>query len=81
MLDMRYPDRWMGRGGPIIRSAWSPNLNMLDYFVSGHIKDLVIVLYIKLKIIYKSFVIANMCTSDLKYWECALILKNFEEMM
>lgn len=40
-LDAHYPDRWMGRGGPIIWPARSPDLNVLDYFVRGHIKDLI----------------------------------------
>jgi hypothetical protein len=31
----------MGRGGPIIWPARSPDLNVLDYFVWGYIKDLV----------------------------------------
>lgn len=40
-LDAHYPERWIGRGGPIIWPARSPDLNVLDYFVWGHIKDLV----------------------------------------
>ncbi|KYN07050.1 hypothetical protein ALC62_01979 [Cyphomyrmex costatus] len=40
-LDTRYPDRWIGRGGPITWPARSPELNVLDYFVWGHIKHLV----------------------------------------
>jgi len=31
----------MGRGGPIIWPARSPDLNVLDYFIWGYIKDLV----------------------------------------
>ncbi|KYQ48387.1 hypothetical protein ALC60_12568 [Trachymyrmex zeteki] len=31
----------MGRGGPIIWPARSPDLNVLDYFIWGHIKNLV----------------------------------------
>ncbi|EFN86502.1 hypothetical protein EAI_03479, partial [Harpegnathos saltator] len=38
-LDQRFPDRWMGRGGPVIWPARSPDLNVLDYFVWGHIKS------------------------------------------
>lgn len=41
ILNARYPDRWMGRGGPIIWPAWSPDLNVLDYFIWNYIKDLV----------------------------------------
>ncbi|KYM80430.1 hypothetical protein ALC53_09121 [Atta colombica] len=41
ILDARFPERWMGRGGPIIWLAKSPDLNMLDYFVWGHIKNLI----------------------------------------
>lgn len=40
-LNAHYPERWMGRGGPIIWPARSPDLNVLDYFVWGYIKDLV----------------------------------------
>ncbi|XP_036139970.1 uncharacterized protein LOC118644749 [Monomorium pharaonis] len=38
ILDARFPDRWMGRGGPIAWPPRSPDLNVLDYFVWGHIK-------------------------------------------
>jgi hypothetical protein len=38
ILNTRFPDRWMGRGGPIIWPARSPDLNVLDYFVWGYIK-------------------------------------------
>lgn len=41
ILDARFPDRWMGRGGPIPWPPRSPDLNVLDYFVWGHIKALV----------------------------------------
>ncbi|XP_036150569.1 uncharacterized protein LOC118648339 [Monomorium pharaonis] len=37
-LGDRYPNRWMGRGGPIAWPPRSPDLNVLDYFVWGHIK-------------------------------------------
>jgi len=40
VLDTRYSDKWMDRG-PIIWPARSPNLNVLDYFIWSHIKDLV----------------------------------------
>lgn len=41
ILNARYPDKWMGRGGPIIWPARSPDLNVLDYFVWGHVKNLI----------------------------------------
>ena len=41
MLDARFPKRWMGRGGPITWPARSPDLNVLDYFVWDHIKNLI----------------------------------------
>lgn len=41
VLNARFPDKWMGRGGPIIWPARSPDLNVLDYFVWGYIKDLI----------------------------------------
>ncbi|XP_066589560.1 histone-lysine N-methyltransferase SETMAR-like [Prorops nasuta] len=40
-LDARFPHRWMGRGGPITWPARSPDLTPLDYFLWGHIKNLV----------------------------------------
>jgi len=40
-LDAHYPDRWIGLGGPIIWPARSPDLNVLDYFVLGHINDFI----------------------------------------
>lgn len=41
ILNTRFPDRWMGRSGPITWPARSPDLNVLDYFVWGYIKSLV----------------------------------------
>ncbi|EZA47970.1 hypothetical protein X777_14653, partial [Ooceraea biroi] len=41
VLDAHFPDRWIGRGGPIIWLARSPNLNVLDCFVWGHIKNVI----------------------------------------
>ncbi|XP_008207709.1 uncharacterized protein LOC103316324 [Nasonia vitripennis] len=31
-----YPDRWIGRGGPIPLAVRSPDLNALDYFFWGY---------------------------------------------
>lgn len=41
ILDARFPERWMGRNGPITWPPRSPDLNVLDYFVWGHVKNLV----------------------------------------
>lgn len=40
-LDERFPDRWIGRGGPIAWPARSPDLTPLDYYLWGHMKQLV----------------------------------------
>lgn len=37
-LDVNYPNRWIGRGGPIAWPQRSPDLNPLDYFVWGYLK-------------------------------------------
>jgi len=39
LLDARYPERWIGRGGPINWPPRSPDLNPLDYFLWGYIKS------------------------------------------
>jgi len=41
ILDTRFPDRWIGRGGSIAWPARSPDLNVLDYFVWSYIKAFV----------------------------------------
>jgi len=41
ILNGHYLDRWIDRGGPIHWPARSPDLNVLDYFVWGHVKDLI----------------------------------------
>lgn len=43
LLDENYPNRWIGRGGPIPWPARSPDLTPLDFYVWGHMKDLVYV--------------------------------------
>ncbi|KAJ4445852.1 hypothetical protein ANN_12537 [Periplaneta americana] len=40
-LDRRFPDRWIGRGGPIAYPPCSPDLNPLDFYLWGHLKSLV----------------------------------------
>ncbi|KAJ4426971.1 hypothetical protein ANN_26770 [Periplaneta americana] len=40
-LDRRFPDRWIGRGGPIVWPPRSPDLNPLDFHLWGHLKSLV----------------------------------------
>ena len=38
-LDERFPDQWIGRGGPIPWPARSPDLTPLDFFLWGCVKD------------------------------------------
>ena len=38
ILDECFPDRWIGRDGPIVWPARSLDLNVLDYFVWGYVK-------------------------------------------
>lgn len=40
-LDQRFPNKWIGRGGPINWPPRSPDLTKLDYFLWGTIKDIV----------------------------------------
>lgn len=40
-LDQHFPNRWVGRSGPILWPARSPDLTPLDYHVWGRMKELV----------------------------------------
>lgn len=40
-LNEKFPDRWIGRGGPIAWPARSPDLTKIDFFLWGHVKNLV----------------------------------------
>ena len=40
-LNVTYPNRWTGRGGPVPWPARSPDLTPLDYFLLGRMKALV----------------------------------------
>lgn len=40
-LDHNFPDRWIGRAGPMFWPPRSPDLTPLDFFLWGHIKSLV----------------------------------------
>lgn len=40
-LNHAFPDRWIGRGGPFRWPARSPDLTPLDFFLWGHLKQLV----------------------------------------
>lgn len=40
-FDAQFPNRWIGNGGPIPWSAWSLDLNPIDFFLWGHLKSLV----------------------------------------
>lgn len=37
-LDNNFPERWIGRGGPIHWASRSPDLNPCDYFLWGYLK-------------------------------------------
>ena len=36
-----FPNRWLGRGGPVAWAPRSPDLTPLDYYLCGHMKTLV----------------------------------------
>ena len=38
-LDEAFPDRWIGRGGPVPWPPRSPDLNPLDFFLWGYLKE------------------------------------------
>lgn len=40
-LTEKYGERWIGRGGPIAWPPRSPDLNPLDFFFWGYLKDFV----------------------------------------
>jgi len=40
-LNHKFPSRWNGPGGAQNWSAWSPDLNPLDYHVWGYMKAMV----------------------------------------
>jgi hypothetical protein len=40
-LNTQFPDRWLGRGGPVSWPARSPDLISLDFFLWGHLKEIV----------------------------------------
>ena len=42
-LDEVFPERWIGRGGPVGWPPRSPDLNPLDFYFWGHIKTMVYV--------------------------------------
>jgi hypothetical protein len=41
LLDARYPNRWIGRGGTISWPPRSPDMAPLDFYFWGHVKSLV----------------------------------------
>lgn len=38
-LNATYPNRWIGRNGPILWPPRSPDLTPMDYFLWGHVKE------------------------------------------
>lgn len=40
-LDETYPNRWIGRGGPVPWPPRSPDCNPCDFYLWGHVKSLV----------------------------------------
>jgi hypothetical protein len=41
ILNRMYPNRWIGRGDPPHCPARSPDLNPLDFFLLGYVKNVV----------------------------------------
>ena len=40
-LNESFPNRWLGRGGPVAWPPRSPDLTPVDYYLWGHMKTLV----------------------------------------
>jgi hypothetical protein len=40
-LNTQFPDRWLGRGGSVSWPVRSPDRNPLDFFLWGHLKEIV----------------------------------------
>jgi len=40
-LNQSFPNRWLGRGGPVAWPPRSPDLTPMDYYLWGHMKTLV----------------------------------------
>lgn len=40
-LDERFPQKWIGRGGPVLWPPRSPDLTSPDFFLWGYVKDVV----------------------------------------
>ena len=40
-LNETFPDRWIGRDGPISWPPRSPDITPLDFFLWGYVKDIV----------------------------------------
>ena len=40
-LNVTYSNRWIGRRGPVLWPAWSPDLTSLDHFLWGSMKSMV----------------------------------------
>ncbi|GFX38244.1 uncharacterized protein TNCV_3838401 [Trichonephila clavipes] len=40
-LDIAFPGRWIGRQGPVLWPPRSPDLTPLDFFLWGHLEELV----------------------------------------
>jgi len=41
LLNELFPNRWLGRGGPVAWPPRSPDLTPLDYYLWGHMRTLV----------------------------------------
>ena len=40
-LSVTFPNRWIGRGRPILWPPRSPNITPMDFFLWGYVKDIV----------------------------------------
>jgi hypothetical protein len=40
-LDQNFPEKWIGRNGPVLCPSRSPDLNPCEFFLWGHMKQLV----------------------------------------
>jgi hypothetical protein len=40
-LSETFPNRWIGRGGPILWLSRSPDITSMDFFLWGYVKDIV----------------------------------------
>jgi hypothetical protein len=80
-LDLQFPQRWIGRDGPIVWPARSPDITPMDFSLFGTIKNRIYAMHMESLTELRSSIIVEFGKLDIDYCQktCQHVIKRLEK--